>query len=294
MEQTQLLEHILLNQRTISFNRMHHSSALYYHWHQCLEILWISKGYGIVVVDNQHYTARPGRLFIFPPFRLHKVQVDASATNPYHRTTMHIDQSEVLGAMRGFPRQQHQFSLLSSSEAPAQICDLSERSAFVEQILGDFGALEREGPHHTSDVAFLVMQMMTFLPPRPEAWRPRNPTVSARIMAWVERHYSEKFSLDRLAEEMGLSRSYTSRLFRQQTGGSLHEYLLSRRIKRACELLRTTALPVEAIAAAVGFRDVTWFITSFKKMMNITPLQYRKNITLCEKTNSREIDPVQL
>ncbi|NUU68249.1 helix-turn-helix transcriptional regulator [Enterobacteriaceae bacterium BIT-l23] len=279
MEQTQLLEHILLNQRTISFNRMRHSSALYYHWHQCLEILWISKGYGIVVVDNQHYTARPGRLFIFPPFRLHKVQVDTSASNPYHRTTMHIDQSEVLGAMRDFPRQQHQFSLLSSSEAPAQICDLNERSAFVEQILGDFGALEREGSHHTSDVAFLVMQMMTFLPPRPEAWRPRNPTVSARIMAWVERHYSEKFSLDRLAQEIGLSRSYTSRLFRQQTGGSLHEYLLSRRIKRACELLRTTALPVEAIAAAVGFSDVTWFITSFKKMMNSTPLQYRKNIT---------------
>lgn len=277
MEQTQLLEHILLNQRTISFNRMNHSSARYYHWHQCLEILWISKGYGIVVVDNQHYTARPGRLFIFPPFRLHKVQVDASVSHPYHRTTMHIDNGEVLAALRDFPRQQHQFSLLSASEAPAQVCDLSERSAFVEQILADFGALENEGPHRTSDVAFLVMQLMAFLPARPEAWQPRNPTVSARIMDWIERHYSEKFSLARLAREMGLSRSYTSRLFRQQTGGSLHEYLLSRRIKRACELLRSTALPVETIAAAVGFSDVTWFITSFKKMMNSTPLQYRKN-----------------
>ncbi len=283
MAQTQLLEHILLNQRTISFNRMNHSSARYYHWHQCLEILWISKGYGIVVVDNQHYTARPGRLFIFPPFRLHKVQVDASASNPYHRTTMHIEQSEVLGALRDFPRQQHQFSLLSSSEAPAQACDLSERSAFVEQILGNFAALEREGAPPTSDVAFLVMQLMGFLPSRPEAWRPRNPTVATRIMDWIERHYSEKFSLERLAEEMGLSRSYTSRLFRQQTGGSLHEYLLSRRIKRACELLRNTTLPVEAIAAATGFSDVTWFITSFKKMMNCTPLKYRKNVSLIEK-----------
>ena len=90
MGETQLLERITLDRQAISFNRMYTTSAVYYHWHQCVELLYISSGYGIVVVDNQHYTARPGRLFIFPPFRLHKVQVDHSDKNPYHRTTMHM------------------------------------------------------------------------------------------------------------------------------------------------------------------------------------------------------------
>lgn len=102
MSEPQRLERITLDSRAISFNRLRSTSAIYYHWHQCVEFLYISSGYGIVVVDNQHYTARPGRLFIFPPFRLHKVQVDHSEKNPYHRTTMHIEQSVVESIMGGF------------------------------------------------------------------------------------------------------------------------------------------------------------------------------------------------
>lgn len=102
MGETQLLERITLDRQAISFNRMYTTSAVYYHWHQCVELLYISSGYGIVVVDNQHYTARPGRLFVFPPFRLHKVQVDHSDKNPYHRTTMHIAQSVVESALSTF------------------------------------------------------------------------------------------------------------------------------------------------------------------------------------------------
>lgn len=101
MSEPQRLERITLDSRAISFNRLRSTSAIYYHWHQCVEFLYISSGYGIVVVDNQHYTARPGRLFIFPPFRLHKVQVDHSEKNPYHRTTMHIEQSVVESIMGG-------------------------------------------------------------------------------------------------------------------------------------------------------------------------------------------------
>lgn len=276
MSEPQLLERITLDNRVISFHRMWSTSAAYYHWHQCVELLYISKGYGIVVVDNQHYTARPGRLFIFPPFRLHKVHVDDSEKNHYHRTTMHIEQSVVEGALHGFPRQQNQFAALAASNVPAQIYDLSEHAEFMETILARFDALDASDQMSASEVAFLVMQIMAFLPGQPHSFVPQQQTVASRIMNWVENHYSEKFSLDKLADATGLSRSYTSRIFRQQTGGSIHEYLLTRRIKRSCDLLRTTASSIDEIAVTVGFSEVTYFITCFKKMMNQTPLQYRK------------------
>lgn len=248
MGETQLLERITLDRQAISFNRMYTTSAVYYHWHQCVELLYISSGYGIVVVDNQHYTARPGRLFVFPPFRLHKVQVDHSDKNPYHRTTMHIAQSVVESALSTFPRHQARFAALAASNLPAQIYDLSTHAAFIERILEQFQRLEDNAQ-----------------------------TVASRIMSWVEAHYASKFSLDRLAHDLGLSRSYTSRIFRQQTGGSIHEYLLTRRIKSSCDLLRYSDEPVDAIALAVGFSEVTYFITCFKKMMRQTPLQYRRS-----------------
>ncbi|EOU9590423.1 AraC family transcriptional regulator [Klebsiella aerogenes] len=276
MGEAQLLERITLDRQAISFNRMYTTSVLYYHWHQCVELLYISSGYGIVVVDNQHYTARPGRLFIFPPFRLHKVQVDHSDKNPYHRTTMHIEQSVVESALSAFPRHQTQFAALAASNLPAQIYDLSEHAAFIERILEQFQRLESNGQTTACEVAFLMMQLMTFLPEQPQRYPPRQQTVASRIMNWIEAHYASKFSLDQLACDLGLSRSYTSRVFRQQTGGNIHEYLLTRRIKRSCDLLRNSDESIDAIALAVGFGEVTYFITCFKKMMRQTPLQYRK------------------
>lgn len=277
MGETQLLERITLDRQAISFNRMYTTSAVYYHWHQCVELLYISSGYGIVVVDNQHYTARPGRLFVFPPFRLHKVQVDHSDKNPYHRTTMHIAQSVVESALSTFPRHQARFASLAASNLPAQIYDLSTHAPFIERILEQFQRLEDNAQTEACEVAFLVMQLMTCLPEQPQPYPPRQQTVASRIMSWVEAHYASKFSLDRLAHDLGLSRSYTSRIFRQQTGGSIHEYLLTRRIKSSCDLLRYSGEPVDAIALAVGFSEVTYFITCFKKMMRQTPLQYRRS-----------------
>ncbi|WP_312384278.1 AraC family ligand binding domain-containing protein [Atlantibacter subterraneus] len=64
MEDSQQLERITLDGDAISMHRLRGSGVMYYHWHQCVEFLYISEGYGIVVVDNQHYTARPGRLFV--------------------------------------------------------------------------------------------------------------------------------------------------------------------------------------------------------------------------------------
>ncbi|WP_047626841.1 AraC family transcriptional regulator [Enterobacter sp. ZOR0014] len=277
MGETQLLERITLDRQAISFNRMYTTSAVYYHWHQCVELLYISSGYGIVVVDNQHYTARPGRLFVFPPFRLHKVQVDHSDKNPYHRTTMHIAQSVVESALSTFPRHQARFASLAASNLPTQIYDLSTHAAFIERILEQFQRLEDNAQTEACEVAFLVMQLMTCLPEQPQPYPPRQQTVASRIMSWVEAHYASKFSLDRLAHDLGLSRSYTSRIFRQQTGGSIHEYLLTRRIKSSCDLLRYSDEPVDTIALAVGFSEVTYFITCFKKMMRQTPLQYRRS-----------------
>ena len=158
MGETQLLERITLDRQAISFNRMSTTSAIYYHWHQCVELLYISSGYGIVVVDNQHYTARPGRLFIFPPFRLHKVQVDHSYKNPYHRTTMHIEQSVVESALSTFPRHQARFAALAASNLPAQIYDLSEHAAFIERILEQFQRLEGNEQTEACEVAFLMMR----------------------------------------------------------------------------------------------------------------------------------------
>lgn len=48
------------------------------------------------------------------------------------------------------------------------------------------------------------------------------------------------------------------------------------RVRKACELLRSTRLSVQEIAEQVGYQDVTYFIRMFKKHEQVTPLKYRK------------------
>ena len=88
-----LLDRIEFDDLYAEFRRVEGKSVDYYHWHQCLEVLYIEAGIGIVVVDNQQYTLRPGRIFIFPQGKLHKVTVDNSPTNHYKRNILHIDAS---------------------------------------------------------------------------------------------------------------------------------------------------------------------------------------------------------
>jgi YesN/AraC family two-component response regulator len=137
---------------------------------------------------------------------LHKVQVDHSDKNPYHRTTMHIAQSgrkcaQHLSAPSG------RFAALAASNLPAQIYDLSTHAAFIERILEQFQRLEDNAQTEACE-AFLVMQLMTCLPEQPQPYPPRQQTVASRIMSWVEAHYASKFSLDRLAHDLGLAKLY--------------------------------------------------------------------------------------
>ncbi|EFE95432.1 AraC family transcriptional regulator [Serratia odorifera] len=273
------LERIALNERFISFNRMNSGSANYFHWHQCLEMLFVSRGYGIAIVDNQQYTLRPGRLFIFPPFKLHKVFVEQNDANHYHRTTLHLEHTVIEHFLQPFPQRRAQFQRLCYSQSNAFICDLADCQLQVETVLDRFNQRYLTGSHQLEDVAFLALEMMAFLPEKEGEALKISQGSPARIMQWVEENYQHKFSLAHLAADLGRSKSYLSRLFSRETGSTIQEYLLTRRVKRACELLRSSDLAIGQIAAAVGFADAPYFISCFKKMLGQTPLQYRKGAT---------------
>lgn len=276
MAENDFLERIALNERYISFNRISATSANYYHWHQCLEILFVMRGYGLVIVDNQQYTLRPGRMFIFPPFKLHKVFVEQGAANPYERTTLHVENVVLESTLQPFPTRQRIFHQLCDSQGPARVYDLSEQAEHLDYLLESFHRLCQQNQHQLEDVAVLMLQLMSFMPQQDAPHPARVETTATKVMNWIEGNYDSKFSLERLALAIGLSRSYTSRVFSQETGGSIQEYLVTRRVKCACELLRNSELTVEQIGQRSGFSDTPYFITSFKKLMGQTPLQYRK------------------
>ncbi|MBP8542190.1 MULTISPECIES: AraC family transcriptional regulator [Citrobacter] len=273
-EDSSYLEHININDKSIYFNRMKNMPANYYHWHQCVEILSVSQGVGIALMEHQQYTVKPGRIFIFPPGKLHKVFVEQNARNIYHRTTLHFNAPQIEQYLRDFPRQQMLLRQLCARGEKARVFDVGDVQPVIETLLSRFEEQLKSQTFSISDSAFLVMQLISLLPHQAQATGQN--TFSVSIIRWIETHFHQRCSLEDIASEMGCSRGHASRRFHEETGGTIQEYLMMRRIRQACELLLHTNGSVRDIAAQVGFSEYAWFITSFRKNMGKTPLQYRK------------------
>jgi AraC-like DNA-binding protein len=87
--------------------------------------------------------------------------------------------------------------------------------------------------------------------------------------------YSEALSVADLAAAAGMSQAYFSRQFKRTFGESPHQYLLTRRLERAANLLRTTDWSIARICFGVGSQSVGSFTTSFRRMFGQTPQVYR-------------------
>ncbi len=99
------------------------------------------------------------------------------------------------------------------------------------------------------------------------------------VLDHIELHYAEEITLAGLAELMGTSPSYFSRLFRNEVGIPLFEHVNRTRIRKACILLRNPELSVTRIAFDVGYNSVSFFNRYFRRVMNVSPREYRRYLT---------------
>ncbi len=116
-----------------------------------------------------------------------------------------------------------------------------------------------------------------------ESWNPSAavPAPSLKrdmqvVKDYLDLHYQEKITLDRLAEEFFINKFYLTRVFREQFGLTINHYLLQIRITHAKRLLRFSDLSIEKIAVECGMADANYFARLFKKVEECSPGEFRK------------------
>ena len=104
------------------------------------------------------------------------------------------------------------------------------------------------------------------------------PSTIRKIMDEIKEHYTENITLTGLAEKYAISVSYLSELLKEHLQLSFSEYISSKRIQKAKELLADESLSIEQIAEQTGYNDYFYFTKVFKKNTGISPSKYRKNL----------------
>jgi len=110
-----------------------------------------------------------------------------------------------------------------------------------------------------------------------------------RVITYIKENYQQKINIEQISEDIGVSASYLSRIFKQETTKTFHEFLNQYRIQQSIQLLLDKNYKVYEVSEMVGFNEYKHFSTVFKKYMSCLPLNFiKQNCYVKEGKEARE------
>jgi len=114
------------------------------------------------------------------------------------------------------------------------------------------------------------------LPERERTIDVDNPAeVIAAVKDYLDHHFSEEISMEKLADRFYFSKEYLNKLFHTRFGCPIYEYVLQIRMDKAAEYLADPAMQIQEIAGKLGYANANYFSKAFKHRYGVTPSEYR-------------------
>lgn len=252
-----------------------------YHSHDYLEMAFMMSGNGKYHINDVVYDVKEGDLLIFNPGVRHQALIDEGSQVPTTEFFIGCSDIQLKGLPKNFLPLKDGGNILHTTGELRQklfkICSSME----VEKEMGGHG-------RYYMMKAYL-MQLLVYVI---RSQQPKSVETSSgysfesvnkkyvveQIVNYFEEHYSEKISLDRIAENMYLSTFYISKIFKSETGDAPIRHLINIRLERAKEILEDSPrLSIKEVAARVGYEDVYHFSKQFKKHYGVSPSQIKSS-----------------
>lgn len=253
-----------------------------FHSHSGYELYVCVQGSGTYIAGERIHTLGPGTLIVVSPMALHRSRPDLDT--PFHRFIVAVEKS----CLEGLYGRDASIASWLGQWLPGQDSDSLHVQLNARQLLalqGTLSELEREVLEQQPGFALaakgLLLQLFMQLGRYRTDTGPLQPGSGERkryvesILSYMKEHYREHLRTEDLCAHFHLSRSYLYKIFKQDTGISIHEFLVAYRINKAKEMLQSSDIPITEVAALAGFRDMSHFCHTFKRYMEMTPSGYR-------------------
>lgn len=226
-----------------------------YVWMVCL------KGEGKVGVSSRIVTLRPGEFILVQPFQSHFF-MDFRQDDIFwyfvifdHAKNIRLQRISEYGPLPLTGSAHHLFQDFAKACAPPAKEPIAQ--LYFGLILEHLAALEGVARPSARDAS---AEQLVFI----------------KVSHFVVNHRHRLFSIDELAQHVGLSPSYLRNLFRRVTGRSLGLFIREIRLSHACELLDDPKLRISEIAERCGYDSPFVFSRAFRKHFNCSPSTYRR------------------
>ena len=242
------------------------------HLHRQLELIYVLSGSTTVTVEQQDFLLKSGQGVLVFPNQMHGLKnVDAG------QNLLCIFEPDICHSFRHF------FQNKKPSHNDFAVSTLSGHSHIALQGLETLAATMEKDRPTPSDVqiyaeGYLTLLLADFLPTLPLQTRKNTEDLELeqRLLLYLDAHYTEELSLESLSKEFGVSRFVLSRIFTEKLHTTFPDYVNSRRLDYARDLLLSTELSVTQIALDAGFGSSRTFFRAFQDSFHTTPGVYRR------------------
>jgi YesN/AraC family two-component response regulator len=148
------------------------------------------------------------------------------------------------------------------------------REEFLAEVSGENAIRQARSGREAK--AYICKALRTAIELRDRMAADRYHALMDQTKLYIQEHYTrEDLSLNGVAKAVNLSANYFSALFSQEMGQTFTEYVTEKRMEKARELLKNSAMRSSEVAFAVGFKDSHYFSYLFKKTQGCTPRDFR-------------------
>lgn len=250
------------------------------HMHNYYEIYFFLRGNVKIVISDQVLEVEKGDVIIFPPYQIHGLApVDLSLSyermylwiTEYCLSTFQFNEYSLLRPVKEAGKLGHyKFHISDEADYNRMVSSIDR---IVEQKVMPDG-YEKEFMNQS-----YILQLITTLNKyiiatlNLDPGREKPPTIIENIIGYINEHFRENITLDKLAEKFYLNKYTISNDFKKYTCITLHHYLIIKRIAEAKRCM-SNGMPPSAVYLECGFRDYSNFYRCFVKEEGVTPKQY--------------------
>ncbi len=269
------------------------------HWHDEMEIIYITEGTGIITAQASKYTLHSKDMMILPPQTLHSIEQAGNNKMEYfnilfsfsllqNNTTDDCYQKYYLPFFdhsRIFP------TLLTGSESLNQLL-----LPYVKDLIEH----RKQGSSYElmvkSDLLAILHHLYQYSTPSNDIELSRRNTYDKvkKLLTYIQENYNNSIPIQQAADICGFSKSHFMKLFKDLTGTGFTQYLKDYRLEIAANQLIETNQKIIEISENTGFHNPSYFTRSFFQKYGVTPSDYRRSYLKSIPTDSEDDNPSSL
>lgn len=249
-----------------------------FHFHEFDKTVLLLSGRVDYFVEGITYSLRPRDILLVKHHTIHKALIDKSV--PYDRVIIYLDRkyfdrvmpegklcgcfdSADAGRRYLLSPDEQQWQRLEKTLEAYEACRADEqyaaqtlRDTLMMQLLIHVNRICESSPHHSAAENLTDGKI-------------------AKALSYINENLTKELSVDNLSEQVYLSRYHFMRLFKEQTGSTVHSYIRQKRLLHAARLIREGMSAVRA-AAESGFGDYSAFHRAFRESFGMSPGELKK------------------